>query len=529
MKDTVRFSAPLGVWIFKILAQPELIPKRDLHVVAQERKNKHVHVKLYSVQIPDYILTAPGAMGLNASDARNHHMPSWQWINQVTKQMHPDFAEFLLATLRMPGQNKPGDSLLYSPPPSPSQPHAATPKSPNQIMNTEASALNQIESACKQGQAAGNTAISRARKIAKPGPDFLAKMLNDQSTVSSSIVKEVTKRDTGHINLSTGRLNRKPVMFDIFSGTGAVGKVFREEFGYQVYSLDINPTMARRSKGDVGNVRTFAFEEHWPKEVDLIWFSPPCTPWSNATKQSLRMTPSYQAMGQLCEFSVHQLVKRLKPRGFILENPRFTALAKMPYMANLKYEYVSYCQYGRPFQKKTVLWMSDSINLKLKDCDCKGPHEVKLGGSYNGQRRWSKKHLKGAVPAPLVRSIARQLHKQWGLQTPAARPRLTHGARIGRAFVKVLPDTGASKAHCTSQTLAAILKLNKGQRPPAMLIRTVPTYKVELADGNMVTGNTEAVADVHLITPSGSAVLTQVNFNVVPGKLAPLIMGRAEF
>ena len=231
-------------------------------------------------------------------------------------------------------------------------------------------------------------------------------------------------------------------------------------------------------------------------------------------------------MGQLCEVAL-QIVARLKPRGWIIENPRFTNLASMPYMSKLKYEYVSYCQYGRPFRKATVLWMSDSIHLQLKDCVCKGPHEVKLGGNYNGQRKWSKKHLKGAIPRPLVRSIARQLQKQWGL-TKIARPKAKHGARIGRAFVQVLPDTGATKAHCTSETLRAIMALNKNQVPQPIIIRSVPRYRVELADGTTVTGNTEAVADVHLVTPSGNALLPGVNFNIVPGKMAPLIVGRAE-
>ena len=166
---------------------------------------------------------------------------------------------------------------------------------------------------------------------------------------------------------------RTPVMFDIFSGTGSVGKVFREEFKWRVYSIDISPVAAKKSQGVTGDVRTFDFEKHWPREVDFIWFSPPCTPWSNATKLSERLKPAYKQMGQLCEVAL-QIVARLKPRGWIIENPRFTSLVSMPYMSKLKYEYVSYCQYGRPFRKATVLWMSDSIHLKLKYCVCKGPH-----------------------------------------------------------------------------------------------------------------------------------------------------------
>ena len=221
-------------------------------------------------------------------------------------------------------------------------------------------------------------------------------------------------------------------------------------------------------------------------------------------------------------------MRRFKPsHGFIQENPDHTLLRFMPYMAKLRQKTMSYCRYGRPFRKATVLFMPKNIDLKLLDCNHQGPHAVKLGGNYNGQRRWSKKHLKGAVPAPLIRSIVRQLHKQWGFTPPNVQPRSKYGARIGRAFVKVLPDTGATKAHCTTDTLTEIFKFNKGHNPPAMVVRGVPAYKVELADGTTVTGNSEAVADVHLITPSGNAMLTQVNFNIVPGKIAPIILGRS--
>jgi hypothetical protein len=51
----------------------------------------------------------------------------------------------------------------------------------------------------------------------------------------------------------------------------------------------------------------------------LIWFSPPCTPWSNATPLVKRKTPEYITMGKLCEFAVN-LALEINPRGFIIEN-----------------------------------------------------------------------------------------------------------------------------------------------------------------------------------------------------------------
>ena len=122
-------------------------------------------------------------------------------------------------------------------------------------------------------------------------------------------------------------------------------------------------------------------------------------------------------MGKLCEFAV-KLAQMVKPRGFIIENPRHAKLAEQAYMANLKKVFCSYCQYGFPYRKDTKLWHSDSITLKLMSCRCKTKHKVKIGGDYGGTpgcKRFSKKWQKGKLLAPLVRSIDKQLTKQWNI------------------------------------------------------------------------------------------------------------------
>ena len=146
-----------------------------------------------------------------------------------------------------------------------------------------------------------------------------------------------------------------------------------------VYSIDINKSSAKRSNGVCFDVLTFDFSK-WP-HPNLIWFSPPCTPWSNATPLTKRCSAAYIKMSKLCNWSI-ELASKFAPNGFILENPRHTKLIEQRFLTNVAYDHCSYCQYGFPYQKDTTLWHSDSIKLSLHCCNCKGPHEVKMGGAY---------------------------------------------------------------------------------------------------------------------------------------------------
>lgn len=79
---------------------------------------------------------------------------------------------------------------------------------------------------------------------------------------------------------------KRPVLWDISSGTGSIGCIFRDEFGWAVYSIGIKKSSAKRSNGVCSDVLTFDFSK-WARS-NLIWFSPPCTPWSKATPLTRR-------------------------------------------------------------------------------------------------------------------------------------------------------------------------------------------------------------------------------------------------
>ena len=152
----------------------------------------------------------------------------------------------------------------------------------------------------------------------------------------------------------------------------------------------------------------------WILFVDLakasfIWFSPPCTPWSNATPLTKQETPEYIKMGKLCEFTI-QLVKKMTPRAFILEKPYHKTLIHQPYMQGVKLFHCSYCQYGMSYLKDTTLWCLDSLNSDLRTCTCTGPHAVKLGGDCGGNagcKRFANKQIEGQVPNYLSCSLSK--------------------------------------------------------------------------------------------------------------------------
>ena len=67
-----------------------------------------------------------------------------------------------------------------------------------------------------------------------------------------------------------------PLLLELFSGTGSVGK-FAASMGYTVVSLDRD--MEATIQTDIMNWDYQNFEK--PK-IDVIWASPPCTEYSRA-------------------------------------------------------------------------------------------------------------------------------------------------------------------------------------------------------------------------------------------------------
>lgn len=98
---------------------------------------------------------------------------------------------------------------------------------------------------------------------------------------------------------------------------------------------------------------------------DIIWASPDCTSYSVAAishhRRKNEKTGTLEPISDYAKFCdsvnqhVLQLIEKLKPKYWFIENPR-GGLRKMEWMQNLPRYTVTYCQYGDIRMKPTDIW-----------------------------------------------------------------------------------------------------------------------------------------------------------------------------
>jgi hypothetical protein len=133
-------------------------------------------------------------------------------------------------------------------------------------------------------------------------------------------------------------VNQKPVLLELFSGTGSIGNAFRA-IGWEVFSVDIDPAAKPTLVTNVLDLQLDAL----PLRVDCIWASPPCTHYSCArnkakTPRDLDGSDHYGA-----------------PDWFI-ENPHSGMLKGREVVAGIPMHIVDYCKYGKPYRKRAAIW-----------------------------------------------------------------------------------------------------------------------------------------------------------------------------
>ena len=70
-------------------------------------------------------------------------------------------------------------------------------------------------------------------------------------------------------------------LFQLFSGTGSVGRVARE-FGFSVISLDLKNANINE------DILQWDYKQFGMRKIDIIWASPPCTEYSRAKTKGVR-------------------------------------------------------------------------------------------------------------------------------------------------------------------------------------------------------------------------------------------------
>jgi len=206
----------------------------------------------------------------------------------------------------------------------------------------------------------------------------------------------------------------KPYLLELFSGSKTISNIAASEFGYRTETIDIvrkyNPSIC-------ANLLTMPLHQIPDRsKITLVWASLPCTAFSilNIGFHWHKQQYAYRRYMYLPKTSTaHQallllnrliwLIHSIKPKYFIIENPR-GALRHFPQVTSSMHRYsVSYHDYGFNYPKPTDLF-TNIPGLRLKQLSKKDP--PLYAGSVN---KLNTPLSRSAVPPDLIRTILIQL------------------------------------------------------------------------------------------------------------------------
>jgi hypothetical protein len=207
---------------------------------------------------------------------------------------------------------------------------------------------------------------------------------------------------------SKGSGRKKPLMLELFKGTGSVGKVAKK-MGFDVFSLDIDP----KAKPDlVANI--LDVDASKLPVPDYIWASPPCNTFSplvyplkernpeTAEPYSDRAKEGTEILYKTLSI-INTLLKKNPKLYYCIENPhgmmrKDKKMMALPYMTT-----TLYCLYGDGKQKRTDFWSNYLLTLKEGHCGADTP--VQRCPTLNQRYR---------MPPSLIRDILKQIPKTGG-------------------------------------------------------------------------------------------------------------------
>ena len=206
--------------------------------------------------------------------------------------------------------------------------------------------------------------------------------------------------------------------FDFFSGTGSSTQAFKNA-GHRVITFELDTYFEATENVDVMTLNAKDLIAKYG-QPDFIWASPPCTAFSVASmghhwaQGGENPVPKTQAAKESQELVAHtrDLIKELNPpKGWLIENPR-GMLRKLPVVAELARQTITYCTYGDGRMKPTDLWGGAKNWIPRVPCKNGQPcHEAAPRGSKTGTQGLKGAKERSRVPLALGQEILEAIER----------------------------------------------------------------------------------------------------------------------
>jgi hypothetical protein len=197
-------------------------------------------------------------------------------------------------------------------------------------------------------------------------------------------------------------------ILELFAGSKSIGKC-ADGLLFKSYSSDIEQF---GGIDYVTNILDFDVTKI-PFKPDVIWASPPCTAFSVAAigKNWTKLDDDYlpknprAELGLILVQKTLEIIEHFKPTYFFIENPR-GMLRKMPMMAHLKRQGVTYCQYGDTRMKPTDIWTNSDKWIPRPMCSNGSPCHISAPrGSRTGTQGLANAYERSKIPEDLCVEI----------------------------------------------------------------------------------------------------------------------------
>jgi hypothetical protein len=197
-------------------------------------------------------------------------------------------------------------------------------------------------------------------------------------------------------------------VLELFAGSRSVGKV-AQKLSFDVYSSDIEQFGGIDYVTDILEFDVTKI----PFKPDVIWASCPCTAFSVAAigKNWTKVGDDYIPKNPRAEFGLKlvqktlEIIEHFNPTYFFIENPR-GMLRKMPIMADLPRQGVTYCQYGDTRMKPTDIWTNSTKWIPRPMCKNGDPcHVAAPRGSKTGTQGLKGAYERSKIPEDLCFEI----------------------------------------------------------------------------------------------------------------------------